>query len=97
MLSIWNIFLLFGLLFTKQQNLNLLKFNAFADKIISNEDLKFVLVRIENIVEQKWQIVTKYARLTLSCNHPRNFIAIASLILERCSGQYSSMKINKGQ
>ena len=29
--------------------------------------------------------------------HPQNFITIASIILEICSGQNSSMKINKGQ
>ena len=29
--------------------------------------------------------------------HPQNFITLASIILEICSGQYSSMKINKGQ
>ena len=36
--------------------------------------------RVENIVEQERQIVAKYARLTPSCNHPRNFIA--SIVLE---------------
>ena len=29
--------------------------------------------------------------------HPQNFITIASILLEICSGQNSSMKINKGQ
>ena len=29
--------------------------------------------------------------------HPQNFIIIASIVLEICSGQNSSMKINKGQ
>ena len=29
--------------------------------------------------------------------HPQNFITIACIILEICSGQNSSMKINKGQ
>ena len=29
--------------------------------------------------------------------HPRNFITIASIVLETCSGQNSSMKLNKGQ
>ena len=29
--------------------------------------------------------------------HPQNFITIASIVLEICSGQNSSMKINKGQ
>ena len=29
--------------------------------------------------------------------HPQNFITIASIVLEICSGQKSSMKINKGQ
>ena len=28
--------------------------------------------------------------------HPQNFITIASIVLEICSGQNSSMKINKG-
>ena len=28
---------------------------------------------------------------------PQNFIIIASIVLEICSGQNSSMKINKGQ
>ena len=28
--------------------------------------------------------------------HPQNFITIASIVLEICSGQKSSMKINKG-
>ena len=29
--------------------------------------------------------------------HPKNFITLASIVLEICSGQNSSMKINKGQ
>ena len=29
--------------------------------------------------------------------HPQNFITIVSTVLEICSGQNSSMKINKGQ
>ena len=29
--------------------------------------------------------------------HPQNFITIASIVLEICTGQKSSMKINKGQ
>ena len=29
--------------------------------------------------------------------HPQNFITLASIVLEICSGQNSSMKINKGQ
>ena len=29
--------------------------------------------------------------------HPQNFITIASMLLEICSRQNSSMKINKGQ
>ena len=29
--------------------------------------------------------------------HPQNFITIASIVLEICTGQNSSMKINKGQ
>ena len=29
--------------------------------------------------------------------HPQNFITIVSIVLEICSGQNSSMKINKGQ
>ena len=39
----------------------------------------------ENIREQERQIVAKYARLTPSYNHPRNFIAIASIVLEICT------------
>ena len=50
-----------------------------------------------NKIKQERQIVTRYTRLTPSCNHPRNFIAKASLILEICTRQNSSMKINKGQ
>ena len=42
---------------------------------------------------QERQIVAKYARLTPSYNHPKNFIAIASIVLE----ENSSMEINKGQ
>ena len=33
---------------------------------------------MQNKRQQEQQIVTKYARLTPSYNHPRNFIAIAS-------------------
>ena len=29
--------------------------------------------------------------------HPQNFITLASIVLEICSGQNSNMKINKGQ
>ena len=39
----------------------------------------------------------KICPLTPSCNHPRNFIAKASIVMEICTGQNSSMKINKGQ
>ena len=42
--------------------------------------------------QQERQIVARYTRLTQSCNHPRNFIAITSLVLEICSGQNASMK-----
>ena len=35
-----------------------------------------------NYFEQERQIVGKYAHLTPSYNHPRNFIAIASIVLE---------------
>ena len=56
-----------------------------------------VFDRVENIVEQERQVVAKYARLTSSCNYPQNFIAIASIVLEICTGQNSSMKINKGK
>ena len=37
----------------------------------------------ENIVEQEWQIVTRYARLTPSCK------------AGACTGQNSSMQNNK--
>ena len=40
---------------------------------------------LENIAEQERQIVAKYARLTPSYNHRRNFIAIASIVLEICT------------
>ena len=39
----------------------------------------------ENTYKQERQIVAKYARLTASYNHPRNFIAIASIVLEICT------------
>ena len=39
---------------------------------------------------------TLHSYLTRSI-HPQNFITIASIVLEICSGQNSSMKINKGQ
>ena len=44
-------------------------------------------------MKQERQIVARYACLTPSCNHPGNFIAIASIVLEICTGQNSSMKI----
>ena len=47
--------------------------------------------------KQERLIVAKYASLTPSYNHPRNFITIVSTVLEICSGQNSGMKINKGQ
>ena len=53
--------------------------------------------QVENTVEQERQIDARYARLTPSCNHPRNFITIASIVLEICSGKNSRMKINEGQ
>ena len=39
------------------------------------------------MVEQEQQIVARYAQLTPSCNHPQNFITIASIVLEICIGQ----------
>ena len=48
-------------------------------------------------LEQERQIVERYTRLTSSCNHPHNLIAIAAILLEICTGQNVSMKINKGQ
>ena len=35
--------------------------------------------------KQERQIVAKYARLTPSYNHPRNFLAVASIVLEICT------------
>ena len=29
--------------------------------------------------------------------HPQNFITVASIVLDICTGQKSSMKVNKGQ
>ena len=52
---------------------------------------------MQNKRQQERKIVAKYARLTPSYNHPRNFIAIASIVLEICTSQNSSMEINKGQ
>ena len=49
------------------------------------------------IKKQEQQIVTRYALLTPGCNYPQNFITIASIVLEICTGQNSGMKINKGQ
>ena len=40
---------------------------------------------MQNKRQQERQIVAKYARLTPSYNHPRNFIAIASIVLEICT------------
>ena len=37
----------------------------------------------------------KIAHLTPSCNHPQNFIAMASRVLEICTGQNSSMEKQK--
>ena len=53
-------------------------------------------LKLKNNNKQVRQIDAKYTRLTPSCNHPRNFIATASIVLEICTGQNSSMKINKG-
>ena len=83
-------------LFTSDKILDLSEFKAFAVKKVTF-NFRSVFERVENIMEQEWQIVAKYAHLTPSCNHPRNFIAIASIVLEICTGQNSSMKINKGQ
>ena len=59
--------------------------------------IKFFTKSIQIIKKQERQIVAKYARLTRSYNNPRNFIAIASIVLEICASQNSSMEINKGQ
>ena len=48
-------------------------------------------------LKQERKIVARYARHAPSCNHPRNFMAIASLVLEIRTRQNSSMEINKGQ
>ena len=47
-------------------------------------------MRVENIVEQERQIVAKYARLTPSYNHPRNFIAIASIDMHLTKFKYGN-------
>ena len=57
--------------------------------------------------ENKQRATTKKANMSYgSCAlhsplmrsiHPQNFKTIASIVLEICSGQNSSMKINKGQ
>ena len=62
---------------------------------LSQNRLMSLECKISN--KQERQIVAKYARLTPSYNHPRNFIAIASIVLEICTWQNSSMEINKGQ
>ena len=61
------------------------KLKALADnKLNVTQNIHFVSNRIENIVEQKRQIVARYARLTPSCK------------AGACTGQNSSMKNNKG-
>ena len=66
--------------------LDLTKLKVFADNKINVAQMMIsVTDRVENIVEQERQIVTKYAPLTPSYNHPRNFIAIASIVLEICT------------
>ena len=40
---------------------------------------------MQNKRQQERQIVAKYARLTPSYNHPENFIAITSIVLEICT------------
>ena len=54
------------------------------------------VIEKKTLWKQERQIVPRYARLTPCCNHLRNFIAIASIVLEICTGQNSNMKINKG-
>ena len=62
------------------------KLKAFADDNLNEAQMMIsVSDRIENIMEQERQIVAKYARLTPSYNHPRNLIAIASIVLEICT------------
>ena len=70
------------------------------DKILDWSKLKQIADNILKCIpneKQEPQIVARYARLTPSCNHPRNFITIPSIVLEICSGQNYNMKINKGQ
>ena len=47
------------------------------------------------------QKLSKRVMVPMHCTpldeNPQNFITIASIVLEICSGQNSSMKINKGQ
>ena len=38
-------------------------------------------------MKQERQIVARNAHLTSTCNHSRNFIAIARIVLEICTGQ----------
>ena len=54
---------------------------AFADDNF-NVALMGAIFPLKTLWKQERQIVTRYALLTPSCNHPRNFIAIASLVLE---------------
>ena len=45
--------------------------------------------------KQERQTFARYARLTPGCNLPRNFITIASIVLEICTGQNLRKKIHK--
>ena len=50
-----------------------------------NKNIVQVLLRTKLEVHENYsKSITRYARLTPSCNYPRNFIAIASLVLEIC-------------
>ena len=50
----------------------------------------------QNLASQSYGSSALHSPLMRSI-HPQNFITIASIVLEICTGQNSSMKINNGQ
>ena len=81
------------------QKLSKIKQNCLVLEICTGKNLSIKKTKDNNSKKKARKSYGSYALYSplIRSIHPQNFITIASIVLEICTGQNSSMKINKGQ
>ena len=72
---------------------------SFGDMLLTKvkyENKQMAITKKKKKANKSYGSCVLHSRLMRSI-HPKSFLTIAGIVLEICSGQNSSMKINKGQ